>query len=111
MGGLIANTFNFFLNVGSSLAKTLPLSAKDPTDYMTQNTNVIFNINPVTGDEITMVMGQFKDSADGWVTLKPIATKNLKEYVKYPLAHICNISFFTWVFPKRAKSNECSTCI
>ena len=70
---------------------------------MTQNTNVIFNINPVTGDEITMVMGQFKDSADGWGTLKPIATKNIKEYVKYPLAHICNISFFTWVFPKELK--------
>ena len=55
---------------------------KTPTDYMTQNINVIFNINPVTGDEITKIMGQFKDSAAGWDTLKPSVMKNIKEYVK-----------------------------
>ena len=82
-GELIANRFNdFFVNVGSSLAKTIPLSPKDPTDYMTQNINVIFNINPVTEDEITKIMGQFKDSAAGWDTLKPSVMKNIKEYVK-----------------------------
>ena len=103
-GKLIANRFNdFFVNVGSSLAKTIPLSPKDPTDYMIQNINVIFNINPVTGDEITKIMGQFKDSAAGWDTLKPSVMKNIKEYVKYPLAHICNLSFFTGVFPKELK--------
>ena len=90
----------FFVNVGSSLAKTIPLSPKDPTDYMTQNINVIFNINPVTGDEITKIMGPFKDGATGWDTLKPSVMKNIKEYVKYPLAHICYIFFFTGVFPK-----------
>ena len=103
-GKVIANKFNdFFVNVGSSLAKTIPLSPKDPTDYMMQNINVIFNINPVTGDEITKIMGQFKDSAAGWDTLKPSVMKNIKEYVKYPLAHICNLSFFTGVFPKELK--------
>ena len=103
-GKLIANRFNdFSVNVGSSLAKTIPLSPKDPTDYMTQNINVIFNINPVTGDEITKIMGQFKDSAAGWDTLKPSVMKNIKEYVKYPLAHICNLSFLNGVFPKEVK--------
>ena len=103
-GKLIANRFkDFFVNVGSSLAKTIPLSPKDPTDYMTQNINVIFNINPVTGDEITKIMGQFKDGAAGWDTLKPSVMKNIKEYVKYLLAHICNLSFFTGVFPKELK--------
>ena len=93
----------FLLNVGSFLAKTIPLSHIDPTDYMTQNINVIFNINPVTEDEITKIMGQFKGSTAGLDTLKPSVMKNIKEHVNYPLAHICNLSFFTGVFPKELK--------
>ena len=71
-GKLIANKFyDFFVSVGSSLVKTIPLSPKDPTDYKTQNINANFNINPVTENEIIKIMGQFKDSASGWDTLKP----------------------------------------
>ena len=103
-GKLIANKFNdFFVNVGSSLAKTIPLSPKNPTDYMMQNIDTIFNINPVTEDEIVKIMGQFKDSAAGWDSLKPSIIKNIKEYVKLPLACICNLSFSTGVFPRELK--------
>ena len=103
-GKLIANKFNdFFVNVGSSLAKTIPLSPKNPTDYMMQNIDTIFNINPVTEDEIVKIMGQFKDSAAGWDSLKPSIIKNIKEYVKLPLACICNLSFSTGVFPTELK--------
>ena len=103
-GKLIANKFNdFFVNVGSSLAKTIPLSPKNPTDYMMQNIDTIFNINPVTEDEIVKIMGQFKDSAAGWDSLKPSIIKNIKEYVKLPLACICNLSFSTGGISHRAK--------
>ena len=84
-GKLIANEFNdFFVKVGSSLAKTIPLSPKNLTDYMMQNIDTIFNINPVIEDEIIKIMGQFKDSAAGWDSLKPSSIKNIKEYVKLP---------------------------
>ena len=103
-GKLIANKFNdFFVNVGSSLAKIIPLSPKNPTDYVMQNIDTIFNINPVTEDGIIKTMGQFKASADGWDSLKPSIIKNIKEYVKLPLAHICNLSFRTGVFPTGLK--------
>ena len=103
-GKLIANKCNdFFVNVGSSLAKTIPLSPQNPTDYMMQNIDTIFNINPVTEDEIVKIMGQFKDSAAGWDSLKPSIIKNIKEYVKLPLACICNLSFSTGVFPTELK--------
>ena len=88
---------------GPPWQKLSPCPPKNTTDYMTQNINVIFNINHVTGDEITKMMGQFKGSAAGWDTLKPSVMKNIKEDVKYPLAHICNLSFFTGVFPKELK--------
>ena len=103
-GKSIANKFNdFFVNVGSSLAKTIPLSPKNPTDYMMQNIDTIFNINSVTEDEIVKTMGQFKDSAAGWDSLKPSIINNIKEYVKLPLACICNLSFSTGVFPTELK--------
>ena len=46
---------------------------------MMQNIDTIFNINPVTEDEIVKIMGQFKDSATGWNSLKPTIIKNIKE--------------------------------
>ena len=48
-------------------------------------------------------MGQFKDSAAGWDSLKPSIINNIKEYVKLPLACICNLSFSTGVFPTELK--------
>ena len=91
----------FFL--GSSLAKIIPLSPKNPTDYMMQDIDTIFNINPVTEDEIIQIMEQFKDGTAGWDSLKPSIIKTIKEYVKLPLAHICNISFSTGVCPTELK--------
>ena len=70
---------------------------------MMQNIDTIFNINHVTEDEIVKIMGQFKDNAAGWDSLKPSMIKNIKEYVKLPLACICNLSFSTWVFPTELK--------
>ena len=48
-------------------------------------------------------MGQFKDNAAGWDNLKPNIIKNIKEYVNFPRAHICNLSFPTGVFPTELK--------
>ena len=45
---------------------------------MMQNVDTIFNINPVTDDEIIKIMGQFKDSAAGWDSRKPSIVKNIK---------------------------------
>ena len=70
---------------------------------MIQNIDTIFNINHVTEDETIKIMGQFKDSAAGWDSLMPSIIKNIKEYLKLPLAHICNLSFSTGVFPTELK--------
>ena len=45
---------------------------------MMQNVDTLFNINPVTDDDIIKIMGQFKDSAVGWDSLKPSIVKNIK---------------------------------
>ena len=67
---------------------------------MMQNIGTIFNINPVTENEIVKILGQFKDSAAGWDSLKPSNIKNIKEYVKLPLACIYKYLSLLGYFPQ-----------
>ena len=62
----IANKFNnFFVNVGNTLAKSIPTSHKQPNDYISFNANNTFSLEPVTENEICKIIGAFKDSAAG----------------------------------------------
>ena len=103
-GKIIANKFNdFFINVGPSLAKKIPSTIKNPTEYITQNTEIVFAINPVSDNEILKLIGDLKDSSSGWDGLRPNMIKHVKEHIKLPLTHICNLSFSTGVFPCELK--------
>ena len=49
----ITEKFNkFFVNVGATLAATIAPSNKNPLEYMKNNTNMIFQISPVTEEEV-----------------------------------------------------------
>ena len=66
-----------FVNVGSPPPPTnpppppTPPTTQSPSDYMMQNIIIIFDINPVTGDEIINTVGQFEHKVAGWDTPKP----------------------------------------
>ena len=45
----------------------------------------------------------FKDSAAGWDDLRPRIIKLIQNCIKSPLAHICNRSFMTGIFPSELK--------
>ena len=48
-GNIIANKFNnFFINVGKTLAKTIPGSNKKPLEYITNGNINKFYFSPVT---------------------------------------------------------------
>ena len=103
-GNVIANKFNdLFINVGPSLAKKIPSTIKNPTEYITQNIETIFAINPVSDNEVLKLIGDLKDSAAGWDELRPNMIKHVKEHIKLPLAHICYSSFGKGVFPCELK--------
>ena len=90
----IANKFNnFFVNVGNTLAKSIPTSHKHPNDYISYNASNTFSLEPVTENEICKIIGTFKDSAAGWDGIKPGIVKHIKEIVCIPLKHICNMPF------------------
>ena len=100
----IANKFNnFFVNVGNTLAKSIPTSHKHPNDYISYNASNTFSLEPVTENEICKIIGTFKDSAAGWDGIKPGIVKHIKEIVCIPLKHICNMSFQSGIFPIELK--------
>ena len=93
-GKEIADMFNnFFVNVRLTLARAIPPVAKSPIESIKENIGNCLHIRPVTEIEIVNIISDLKDSAAGWDELKPNVTKGIKEFVKAPLRHICNLSF------------------
>ena len=76
---------NFFVNVGPSIAKSIPASGKDPVDYMTKHVGDTFKMSPVTENEVVKIIENFKDSAAGWDDLRPNVMKRIKDCIKIPL--------------------------
>ena len=97
---LIANKLNdFFINIGPELAKNIPPGNKSPSGFITNVSEATFTINAVTDTEVANIIGNFNDSSAGWDGLRPKIIKGIKDYVKLPLTHICNLSFVSGVFP------------
>ena len=100
----ISNRFNnFFVNIGTSLAASIPRSDKSPLEYMKQNIESLFIISPISQIEIGNILSNLKDSSSGWDELRPTIMKSIKANVAIPLQHICNLSFQTGVFPTELK--------
>ena len=105
-GQVIANKFNdFYVNIGSSLARKIPKTSKCPYDYMTNcnNQSAKFVSTEVNEDHVLKIISDFGDSAAGWDDLKPNVIKHVKLYISKPLAHITNLSFKNSVFPHELK--------
>ena len=98
---LIANKFNdYFINVGPSLAKDIPKSNKTPHHYLKNRIIESIYLTPVIEEEVTKIISRFKDSAAGWDDMKPSVIKLIKDVIKGPLTHVCNVSLLQGYFQK-----------
>ena len=103
-GSEISNRFNkFFVHVGESLASVIPQSSKVPCDHLKHDIVNKLYLDPVTDDEVERIIHHFKESAAGWDELKPTVVKSIRKCIISPLAHICNLSFATGIFPDELK--------
>ena len=85
--------------LGHLWLKKIPSTIKNPVEYITQDIETIFAINPVSDNEILKLIGDLKDSAAGWDELRTDMIKHVKEHIKLPLAHICNFIFWYRCIP------------
>ena len=85
-GNMISNkSSNFFVNVGQTVAKSIPSSCKEPSDYISYNAINVWYFDPFTESEITYIIGCFKESAAGWDDIEANVIKYIKNTVCIPL--------------------------
>ena len=100
---LLIDSIFFFVNIGASLFKNIPVSDKKTSDYTSHDVLELFYLSPVAEAEVDKIISNFRDSAAGWDELKPSIIKTVKDSIKIPLAHIGNLSFDTGIFPVKLK--------
>ena len=62
-----SNKFNdFSVNVGQTIAKSIPSSCKEPSHYISYNAFNAFYFDPVTENWISKIIVCFKESTAGW---------------------------------------------
>ena len=62
-----------------------------------------FYINRAKENEIAKIISNFNDSGSGWDNLSPAIIKTIKQHIKQPITHICNLSFANGYFPGEMK--------
>jgi hypothetical protein len=101
----IANRFNdYFVNIGSSLARKIPDCNKSAMSFLSETYNKILFLNPVSRNELIITIKQLKvNSASGWddIPAKVLQVNHLN--LLDPLLHIVNLSLNQGIFPDLLK--------
>ena len=97
----IATGFNsFFANIGTTISDAIPQSTNAFTDYLTDNCQTNFFMNPPDEHEIINVTKNLKSStSEGFDNLSMKIIKTTVYEVAVPLAHIFNQSFLIGTVP------------
>ena len=101
---LISEKFNdFFVNIGPTLAKRIPIIDKSPLSYMQSSITESIFLAPVTPTEIEKLVLTLKNSATGWDEINAMLLKSMINDIRDPLCHICNMSLEEGIFPSQLK--------
>ena len=101
---IICNRFNdFFVNIGPTLAKSIPKVNESPLSYMGNRLIESIYLEPVTENEINTLNKALKDTATGFDNMNSMSLKISSEILIKPLTHICNLSLTQGIFPSQLK--------
>ena len=101
---LISNTFNeFFINIGLTLAKSIPHVNKSPLSYLGSRFTESIYLAPVSENEIGQLINLLKDTAAGIDDLNAMCLKISSQFLVKPLTHIWNLSLSRGIFPEQLK--------
>ena len=101
---LISNKFNdFFINIGPTLAKSIPHVNKSPLSYLGNRLTESIYLDPVSENEIGQLIKSLKDTAAGFDDLNAMCLKISPQFLVKPLTHICNLSLSQGIFPEQLK--------
>ena len=101
---LISNKFNdFFINIGPTLAKSIPCVKKSPLSYLGNRLTESIYLAPVNENEIGQLIKSLKDTTAGFDDLNSMCLKISSRFLLKPLTHICNLSISQGIFPEQLK--------
>ena len=101
---LISNKFNdFFINIGPTLAKSIPHVNKSPLSYLGNRLTESIYLAPVNENEIGQLIKSLKDTAAGFDDINAMCLKISSQFLVKPLTHICNLSLSQGIFPEQLK--------
>ena len=100
----VGEKFNdFFVNVGSNLAKKIPEQKQNPLDFLTHMISNTIYLTPVTPSESISIMVSCKDSSPGFDDIKISPLRCVFQHKANPLSYICNLFLTHGVFPETLK--------
>jgi len=101
----MVDKFNqYFVNVGSTLAKKIPENENSPLSYIKHHNLHSIYLYEVTINEVETLIKKLKNSSTaGWDEIPATLLKNTYQYYVKPLTHIFNLSLTQGVFPNELK--------
>ena len=93
----------FFINVGPSLSKKIPVQNCSPDQYIKKKTIFSLYLEPVTEAEIRRLIMSLKSSAPGYDNIRSSILKMSLPIICTPLTYISNLSLQEGVFPDELK--------
>ena len=109
----MANIFNnYFVNVGSQIDKTIPITKKSPTDYFKSKILESIFLAPVTPEEIKVIIHFLNvKKAIGPHNTSVSLTKILSRLISQPLSVVVSQSFEFEIFPDELKVGKVNHCM
>ena len=93
----------FFINIGPTLAKSIPITKKSPIDSMGVRVMESLYLKPVTCEEINNILVSLKYTACGWDSISAVVLRLSSQFIVQPLSYICNLSLTEGIFPDQLK--------
>ena len=102
---VISKQFNdFFINVGPSLAKSIPQVKILHQNFMGEAVKECLFLGSVSTSEIKEIIVDLKNTANAYDDIGALLLKLAVECIGNPLAFLCNLSFTEGVFPDQLKT-------
>ena len=95
--------YNFFINIGPTLSKSIPGINMSPMYHMGNKLKETLLLSPVDVPEITKITMSLKNSASGYHDINATLLKFVVSCIAEPLCYVCNLSLFEGIFPKQLK--------
>ena len=93
----------FFINIGPTLAKSIPITKMSPIDSMGVRVMESLYLKPVTCEEINNILVSLKDTACGWDSISAVVLRLSSQFILQPLSYICNLSLTEGIFSDQLK--------